>query len=216
MREAAHSLPVQAGALAAAPKRPIPVLRRVESEGVDRLDVAGQSTHAGKARRRPSDARSGRARLLVGCDHQLGLPPMTNCSHMTSLWTRCWATSFSGPQLAVCLDRHDPASALRRTRARKQSCGRVTAAACSWTMFEARSAARLRWRDLRIGRRPRVHPRQRDGGTHRCAASGVETPIRRSRRQLLRDLRERRDRDGAVIPPRRSRRLRALLSQTLD
>jgi hypothetical protein len=41
LRETGDALPGQATALAAAPKRPIPVPDRLESEGVDRLAVAG-------------------------------------------------------------------------------------------------------------------------------------------------------------------------------
>ena len=43
VRKAGHPIPVQAGALAAAPKRLIPVPCRLEPEGVDRRDIAGHS-----------------------------------------------------------------------------------------------------------------------------------------------------------------------------
>jgi len=36
--------------------------------------------------------KQARARLRVGCDRQLGLPPAAKRSHVTSLWTRCWTT----------------------------------------------------------------------------------------------------------------------------
>jgi hypothetical protein len=41
LREAVHSLPVQAGALAAAPQRLVPVPGHLIAEGVHRLAVAG-------------------------------------------------------------------------------------------------------------------------------------------------------------------------------
>jgi hypothetical protein len=72
-REAQHALPVQAAALAATPKRPIPVPDRHEPEGVDALAVAGH----GVVREMPTHHASQPAALLgdgqMSASHQLGV-----------------------------------------------------------------------------------------------------------------------------------------------